>query len=184
MPKIYDDLRQNIIKSAKRIIIKYGYRKLNMRDVAKETGVAVGTIYNYFPTRDALISELMFEYWKEFIASVQSIQESEDDIFAKFRRIYSVLADTIDVFKENWIRAEGTKTVLTEEHQIQKDGIMKLFHQVVEKELMTYRNQSPDKVRTISDRELSIFIVANFMMIAQTKELRYETFEKILRSYF
>ena len=55
MPKLYEDLRETIVQEAKVLIVSNGYGKLNMREVAKASGIAVGTIYNYFPTKDSLM---------------------------------------------------------------------------------------------------------------------------------
>lgn len=181
MPKIYDDLRNTIVSEAKQLIVTKGYKKLNMREVASLSGVAVGTIYNYFPTKDALISELMYEYWREFIGSIQRVQESEADIFEKFRNIYGLLESSIDMFKDNWIRAEGVQKAMTQEHYQQKQGIMDLFISIIEAEI---HKNSPQSHGAMEERELAGFIVHNFMMVAQSQEVRYETLETILKRYF
>ena len=34
-----------------------------MREVAESSGVAVGTIYNYFPSKDILVGSIMAKDW-------------------------------------------------------------------------------------------------------------------------
>jgi len=49
------DLREALIAAATRIAAKAGYSQVKARDLSKEVGCAVGTIYNVFPDIDALI---------------------------------------------------------------------------------------------------------------------------------
>ena len=66
LPKQIDDPRQEILKQAKTILGHEGFKGLNMRTVAQECSFSVGTIYNYFPTKDDLLAQLMANYWEEY----------------------------------------------------------------------------------------------------------------------
>ena len=65
MPKIILNLREIILRESKRILKTESYDKLTVRRVAKACGVAVGTVYNYFPSKEALIAEAMMCDWLE-----------------------------------------------------------------------------------------------------------------------
>jgi AcrR family transcriptional regulator len=185
MPKIYDDLKETIIQEAKTIIVSEGYSKLNMREVAKASGIAVGTIYNYFPTKDTLISELMYLHWLEFIAEIKSVQLAEGDLFVKFRKIYSLLESFLDIFKDTWLKVNRNEKGMTKEHYKQKQEVVDLFVDTLEEAINKHKLDHNSSVKQeIGDRELASFIVQNFMLIAQMKQFEYDTFEKILKSYF
>lgn len=47
--------RQSILSAAARVFAKQGFHPTTIRDVAKEAGVADGTIYNYFDNKTALL---------------------------------------------------------------------------------------------------------------------------------
>lgn len=47
--------KENILKASREIASKDGLQSINMRNVAKHCGVAVGSIYNYFPSKADLI---------------------------------------------------------------------------------------------------------------------------------
>ena len=48
MPKIIDEAREKILSAAKHTLLGQGYSVLSLRGVARQCGIAVGTIYNYF----------------------------------------------------------------------------------------------------------------------------------------
>lgn len=46
---------RRIVKAAERLFAKKGFAEVAMEDVAARAGLAVGTIYNYFPSKSALL---------------------------------------------------------------------------------------------------------------------------------
>jgi AcrR family transcriptional regulator len=58
MPKLNDrDVERNrakIEKAALRMFIRQGYHGTSMREIAGVSGVSLGNIYNYYPTKEAL----------------------------------------------------------------------------------------------------------------------------------
>ena len=51
--------RENAIEGAKAALEQFGYAKLTMRNVAAISKVGVGTIYDYFPSKHAMLHELL-----------------------------------------------------------------------------------------------------------------------------
>ena len=64
MPKIITDLETRLLSAARNIIQNQGYECLSMKGLAKETDIAVGTIYNYYPDKNALLIALVEDDWK------------------------------------------------------------------------------------------------------------------------
>jgi AcrR family transcriptional regulator len=54
------------------VLLSVGYRKLTTTRVADRAGVSVGTLYQYFPNRQALIRAVLERYLVEMSASVQA----------------------------------------------------------------------------------------------------------------
>jgi AcrR family transcriptional regulator len=48
-----------IVEAAARILVKHGYDAFTTNRVAEKAGVSIGSLYQYFPHKDALLSELM-----------------------------------------------------------------------------------------------------------------------------
>lgn len=71
MPKIIEGAREKILVNAKRRLFENGYQHLSLREVAKESGIATGTIYNYFANKDCLIASIMLEDWEKAINKME-----------------------------------------------------------------------------------------------------------------
>lgn len=63
MPKIIENVRETLLAEAKRQISERGYGSTTIRSVAAECGIAVGTVYNYFDSKDMLIASFMLDDW-------------------------------------------------------------------------------------------------------------------------
>ncbi len=51
--------RQTIIDAAHQLIVEQGYAGTSMRQIAERSGVALGGIYNHFPNKEAIFSEII-----------------------------------------------------------------------------------------------------------------------------
>ena len=69
MPKIIDNLEENILSAARRLVAEHGYAAVTMRAVAKECGIAVGTFYNYYPSKDAMLAACLLHDWQAALAA-------------------------------------------------------------------------------------------------------------------
>lgn len=89
MPKIIENLREQLLQEAKKQIAENGYSKTTVRSVAAACKVGVGTVYNYFPSKDMLIASFMAEEWKEMLCKIDRNGNAEDLL----RSVFSVLTD-------------------------------------------------------------------------------------------
>jgi AcrR family transcriptional regulator len=53
--------RRDLLTSAQRVLAQKGYHRTKIADIARDAGIAVGTFYLYFPTKEALFLELVQE---------------------------------------------------------------------------------------------------------------------------
>jgi AcrR family transcriptional regulator len=49
--------RRQIADAAARLFAKHGYEQVTVADVARESEVAEQTVYNYFPTKERLVTD-------------------------------------------------------------------------------------------------------------------------------
>lgn len=56
---------EDILSAARQILLEKGSDALNMRAVAARCGVAVGSIYNYFPSKGTLVGATIESVWSE-----------------------------------------------------------------------------------------------------------------------
>ena len=72
MPKRIENLRDTILTTARAQLLETGYQDFAMREAARRCGVAVGTLYNYFPSKDALAAAVMLEDWHEDLDAMKA----------------------------------------------------------------------------------------------------------------
>lgn len=53
--------KEEIIQAANKLIIEKGYRKTSVEDITHEAGIAKGSFYTYFKSKDSLIETLLLE---------------------------------------------------------------------------------------------------------------------------
>lgn len=64
MPKGFDieqkeEIKKALIEKAKKHFAFYGYNRTNIRDLVKGTGIALGTFYKFFTTKEELFMEVV-----------------------------------------------------------------------------------------------------------------------------
>jgi AcrR family transcriptional regulator len=80
MPKLIENLPERLMSEAKKQIQEFGYAAVTVRSVASVCGVGVGTVYNYFPSKDALIASFMLEDWKTCVEQIAKVSEESDRV--------------------------------------------------------------------------------------------------------
>lgn len=78
MPKIIENLESKLIKEAQKQLEQTGYGSITIRSIAKACGVGVGTVYNYFPSKDDLLATYLLSDWKDCIAAIDNTSQHSD----------------------------------------------------------------------------------------------------------
>lgn len=91
MPKIIENLKERLLAEAKQQIAESGYEAVTIRSIAKGCGVGVGTVYNYFPSKEALIATYLLEDWQGCLAAIQAAAAGSEAPQPVLRCIYDQL---------------------------------------------------------------------------------------------
>jgi AcrR family transcriptional regulator len=102
--------RQRVLVSALELAADGGYEAVQMRDIATSAGVALGTIYRYFPSKDALLAAAMVE-WMEDLERRVGQRGPQGDTTAE--RVYDVLRRAVATMERQPKLAEAVITALT-----------------------------------------------------------------------
>ena len=81
------DKPQQIIEAAVRVFARNGFYNSRVSDIAREAGIASGTIYLYFKTKDEILVTLFREKMAAFVASLRAEIAREPHPEAKVRRL-------------------------------------------------------------------------------------------------
>ena len=91
MPKIIENLPQRLAEEARRQISESGFSAMTIRSVAKGCGVGVGTVYNYYPSKEALVASFMLDDWKLCVAAIQDTAANSDTLEPVLQLIHEKL---------------------------------------------------------------------------------------------
>ncbi len=96
MPKIIENLESRLIAEARRQIEQSGYSAVTIRSVAKACSVGVGTVYNYFSSKDELLATYMLSDWNDCIAAIEAVSAQSETHEPVVRCIYDQLHSYAD----------------------------------------------------------------------------------------
>ena len=81
------DRPQQIIDAALRVFARKGYWSARVSDIAREAGIAAGTIYLYFATKEDILITLFREKMAAFVSALWRAIAGEPDAVSKVRRL-------------------------------------------------------------------------------------------------
>lgn len=108
MPKIIPDVRSAAIAAVRRGAAARGRKVLEIRRLAASCGVAVGTLYNYFPSREAIESAAMREDWLDASRRLQTFREGSGAM-DNLRAVHGELVGFMKRYRTLWSDADGNK---------------------------------------------------------------------------
>ncbi len=82
-----------IVKTSKELIIEQGIINLKTLDVAKKAGIAHGTLFAHFETKEILISNICQNELLKIARKLKSITENQTDIIPLLESYLSLIAD-------------------------------------------------------------------------------------------
>ncbi|ASZ17821.1 MULTISPECIES: TetR/AcrR family transcriptional regulator [unclassified Bacillus cereus group] len=71
--KEYEERRKEILETAERLFITKGYTKTTVNDILKEIGIAKGTFYHYFKSKEEVMDEIIMRIIKDDVAKAKVI---------------------------------------------------------------------------------------------------------------
>jgi len=102
MPKIIEGAREKILVNAKKRLFENGYQHLSLREVAKESGIATGTIYNYFANKDYLIANVMLEDWGNAANKMDTCIKAASSVKEGMFGICDAISEFAEIYASIW----------------------------------------------------------------------------------
>ncbi|MFE2179674.1 TetR/AcrR family transcriptional regulator [Streptomyces sp. NPDC059455] len=88
------DARENIrliLRAARTVFADRGY-EVSIEEVARRSGVGMGTIYRHFPNKSALVEHVAVDVMAEASAEIERASAEEPDTWAVFTRVMRHMA--------------------------------------------------------------------------------------------
>ena len=100
--------RQELLDIARKMFITKGYEKTSVNDILKEVGIAKGTFYYYFASKEEMLEAMIFEVVMEGVGRAKVILK-EDAIPLLMRILMALQAQTPEMEGADMIHAEIVK---------------------------------------------------------------------------
>jgi len=82
-----EEKKELIMKTALNLFAKRGFYNTTIADIAREMGMSVGNMYNYFPSKESLAKELLIYTSKKFGEEIRKINEMDISSKEKIKKI-------------------------------------------------------------------------------------------------
>lgn len=149
--------KQEIVSTALSLARQDGATALGIRQVASACGVSVGTIYNHFPDKSALVIEVSAAYWQEALAPWLERPEGLG-LADSCLQLARCLSEPLAEFQATWLggieslasaaRTEGKQ----EEHALIASVLRSLEHEAERDPTI-----SPARLEALGSRRLALF---------------------------
>jgi AcrR family transcriptional regulator len=183
MARMMPNPKRAIFNSAKELLDNQGYSSLSMREIAKRSGVALGTIYNYFPNKQELVQDMMIVHWIEFTEKQAAIANSQLGIYVRLYTFFKEFSAFVGTFRQTWQSPElFHEQETTQEEAPRQASYLERVAECVENMLSSESARRGSEMRLRHGaHDTARFIVMNYMAMIQLPVFRYELFEAFLK---
>lgn len=95
--------KQQILDTAFALASDSGLSGLSIRDVARACNVAVGTVYNSYPTKNELVNDVVGRFWNEALADRMPRAVAGDDFINFCQELAQQLSEALTKFRDDWL---------------------------------------------------------------------------------
>lgn len=180
----YDDTHRRLFDVAVRLIAKSGYQGTKVQDIAKAAGVAKGTFFLHFPTKDAVVVELLQRHANAAQAARAKCLASGGSPLDALRVVVDALADEMGHSNET-LRALLAAMVSSDDVSRRADA---LVAEIVANMAIDARNAqkahllvSKPNADAIAHSLMSLYFGTAFRFATSGEQ--HENFSKIVRSH-
>lgn len=99
--KEYEERRKEILDVSEKLFVTKGYLKTTINDILREVGIAKGTFYYYFKSKEEVMDAIVIRFVSAGVTAAKAILENTNlTVHEKFLQIIMVQKPTTDVKKE------------------------------------------------------------------------------------
>jgi len=85
---------ERILAAAQRVLDREGAEALSTVRVAEEAGASIGSLYHWYPDKEAIAEAIALRYWDELASLIEDVADATErgDVEAPIERTLEVLA--------------------------------------------------------------------------------------------
>lgn len=166
LSRIIENLKDKLLDEACLQIDKNGYSAMTMQSISKACGVAVGTVYNYYASKDEILEAYFFRKWDKCVERIYIVSRYSQTYDAVIHCIY----DQIHLFKK--------------EHAFlfQEENVVRVIESVMYRFQGLLCRQLAQPLRKFCESDIDAEIIAEALMIwIQTGKSYADIFKNIAK---
>ena len=168
VPKILDQPKEKMTEAAREILLNEGYKALTIRRIASVCNTGVGTVYNYYSSKDTITAAVMLKDWKaitdELARSLDRL-EGIDGIEA----IFNAVRNFSLIYSKVWAEYKD------------KGRLFEMpYHGMIVKEIMTYADRFIDQRLKAEDPFLERFVSETVLRFAADLKTDFSDIKQII----
>ena len=102
--------REEILEHALDISMREGIDKVSIRKLAAECQIAIGSMYNYYPNKQALMTDVSENFWSIILLNQEELYRSGMGFTMFLGQYYSFLYGRLFQYDNSWLGAMDEKT--------------------------------------------------------------------------
>ena len=110
--------KEEILDAAMAIALKDGIDQVSIRKLAKECNIAVGSMYNYYPNKEALILAVSEVFWDGLLADQEKIYRRGMDFATFLEHYYGFLYGRLARYDKSWLTRMNGQAKKKEAHAL------------------------------------------------------------------
>ena len=91
MPKNLNNVKEDILLVTRELLKETGYSDLNIRKIASQCGVATGTVYNYYSSKNEIIVEILLNEWNLMLRRIDQSTKASPKVIDKLEVMFNEL---------------------------------------------------------------------------------------------
>lgn len=107
--------KEEIRAAALAIAVRDGIDKVSIRKLADACGIAVGSMYNYYPNKDVLIDEVADAFWSDIMRDQDKLYRPGVDFTHFLEQYYSFLYSRLQRYDRSWIAQMNSRPPRTDD---------------------------------------------------------------------
>jgi AcrR family transcriptional regulator len=131
-----EETRSRIITAAVGLFNRYGFEAVTMEQIAEEVDIAKGTLYNYFPAKEAIINAFIQHTFEQRnddrIARLRSLPDTRSRLTAVFRVLIEGVQAQKDIFEAFMVYRMKQVTSFKPVAEAEQSGLTFLIHEIIE----------------------------------------------------
>lgn len=105
MPKLvdHDQYRKQLLEQCFDLFAQHGYGALTMRQIAAALNVSTGTLYHYFPTKEALFHQLVEEVTQQTVFEASELVRQHATLEERLIALWEFIAQHEDSLRKQFL---------------------------------------------------------------------------------